>query len=71
MTAEITLIDVFIALRKACMAAGGQSAWAEAHAMSPAYVSDVLNGRREPGAKILAALGLRKVVRYVPVKVSA
>lgn len=60
----ITLIDVFGMLRKACRDAGGQSAWADLHGVSPAYVSDVLNARREPGEKILVALGLRKVVRY-------
>jgi DNA-binding transcriptional regulator YdaS (Cro superfamily) len=62
-----TLFDVFVMMRAACKAAGGQAAWAEAHDMSPAYVSDVLNSRREPGPKILSALGLRKVVRYVAV----
>lgn len=70
MNGAITQFDVFIEIRKACAAAGSQSAWAEANGMSPAYVSDVLNSRREPGAKILAALGLRKIVRYVPVRMS-
>lgn len=65
---EITLIDVFGMLRRACRDAGGQSAWAEVHGISPAYVSDVLNARREPGDKILTALGLRKVVRYAAVR---
>lgn len=32
--------------------------------LSPSYLSDVLLGRREPGPKLLAALGLRKVVSY-------
>lgn len=32
--------------------------------VSPAYLSDVINGRREAGAKLLAALGLEKVVSY-------
>ena len=63
-----TLLDVFVQMRAACKAAGGQAAWSERHGISPAYVSDVLNSRREPGPKILAALGLRKVVRYVPAK---
>lgn len=65
---EITLVDVFGMLRKACRDAGGQSAWAALHDMSPAYVSDVLNARSEPGDKILTALGLRKVVRYAAVR---
>lgn len=66
-----TLFDVFVQMRAACKDAGGQAAWAERHGMSAAYVSDVLNSRREPGPKILGALGLRKVVRYVPAKASA
>jgi hypothetical protein len=32
--------------------------------VSPAYMSDILNGRREPGESVLRALGFRKVVRY-------
>ena len=52
-------------LREACAAAGGQAAWADRHSLSPAYVSDVLNARRDPGESILRALGLRRVVRYV------
>lgn len=68
MTGEITLVDVFGLIRTACRAAGGQSAWAEANGMSAAYVSDVLNARREPGPRMLAAIGLRKITRYVPVR---
>lgn len=66
-----TLIDVFVLIRSACREAGGQAAWAAANGMSAAYVSDVLNSRREPGPKVLAALGLRKIVRYVPARASA
>jgi DNA-binding transcriptional regulator YdaS (Cro superfamily) len=58
-------LEVCTRLRVACKAAGGQSAWAERHSLSPAYVSDVLNARRDPGDSILRALGLRRVVRYV------
>lgn len=43
---------------------GNQSAWAKANKISPAYVSDVIAGRREPGKKILSALGLERVVSY-------
>ena len=45
--------------------AGSQQALAEALGVTPAYLSDVLGGRREPGPKILAALGLRRRVVYV------
>lgn len=41
-----------------------QVAWAKAHGVSPAYVSDVLAGRREPGKLVLDALGLERVVTY-------
>lgn len=40
------------------------AAWATKHKMSRVYVSDVLAGRREPGDKILEALGLVKIVLY-------
>lgn len=46
-------------LRDDCKAAGGQSAWADHYGVSPQYVSNVLNGRREPGLAILEALNLR------------
>jgi hypothetical protein len=31
---------------------------------APAYVNDVLNERREPGDKILEALGIERIVTY-------
>jgi len=63
--AELTALDVFARLRKACSAAGGQSAWAAQNRVSPQYVSDVINGRTDPGESILRALGLARRVRYV------
>lgn len=44
--------------------AGNAAAWAKAHDISPAYVSDVLSGRRLPGAKITKALGLEKALLW-------
>lgn len=41
-----------------------QAQWAREHGISPGYVNDVLNGRREPGKAILEALGLERVVSY-------
>jgi DNA-binding transcriptional regulator YdaS (Cro superfamily) len=64
----MTSLDVCAMLSRECRAAGGQASWATANGVSPAYVSDVLNARREPGDSILRALGLRKVVRYVEAK---
>lgn len=66
-----TLLDqmeVFQRLRRACEAAGGQAAWAERHDLSPTYVSEVLHAKQEPGPKILAALGLAKVTRFVELR---
>jgi DNA-binding transcriptional regulator YdaS (Cro superfamily) len=51
-------------LRAAIVEAGSQSAFAELHGLSTAYVNDVLNRRREPGPAILEALGIEKVVTY-------
>jgi hypothetical protein len=61
-------LDVFKRLRAACAAAGGQAAWAARHELSAAYVSEALNGTREPGPRILAALGLKKVVKFAEVR---
>jgi DNA-binding transcriptional regulator YdaS (Cro superfamily) len=43
-----------------------QAQWARKHNISPAYVNDVINGRREPGPAILEALGIERVVSYRP-----
>lgn len=44
--------------------AGGNKAFGDANDISASYVSDVLRGNREPSHKILAALGLEKIVSY-------
>lgn len=51
-------------LRQMCRKAGSQKSWAEANELSEVHVSDVLNGRRDPGDKVLNALGCEKVVSY-------
>lgn len=43
---------------------GGQSEFARSIGTSPGYVNDVLSGRRDPGDKILNALGLERVTVY-------
>lgn len=45
--------------------AGSQKAFAERHDISEQYLCDVLKGRREPGKKILDAVGFQRVVIYV------
>ena len=51
-------------LQVACMDAGSRKAWANQHGMSPQYLTDVLAQRRDPGLKVLHALGFEKVVTY-------
>ena len=51
-------------LRDAVNRAGSQKDFAQRHGLSEQYLSDVLRSRREPGQKILDALGLERVVRY-------
>ena len=63
-----SLLDLYAKIRNSCSEAGGQTAWAFAHGISPQYVSDVLNGRTDPGPKILAALKYRRVITYERIK---
>ncbi len=48
---------------------GSVAKWAERNKVSQAYAAHVLQGRQEPGKKLLAVLGLRRVIRYERVKV--
>ena len=63
-----TTDKVLADLRKACASAGSQIAWCEANEFSPAYVSDVLNGKRDLGGRVLGALGFERVVLYRKVR---
>lgn len=56
--------EVIERLRVACQNAGGQKAFAKLHDFTPAYVSDVLRGKRGPADRILAAIGLERVIIY-------
>lgn len=51
-------------LRIACDAAGGQKQFAKQHGFTPGYVNDVLWGKRALADRILAALGIERVVEY-------
>lgn len=64
----ISLSGVYAKLRTACEVAGSQSAFAEKHGMSASYVSDVANARKDPGPKILAALELVEVKRFMVIQ---
>lgn len=46
--------------------AGSQKDLANRLKISTPYLNDVLQGRRDPGKKILAALGFEQVVIYQP-----
>lgn len=59
-----TRVEILALIERSCKEAGGQKAWAEAIGVSQAYVSDVLARKRNPGDKILDALGLRMVPYY-------
>lgn len=60
----ITLDALREVLHQKSVEAGSQKALAAQLGVSPQYLGDVLNGKREPGESILEALGLCKVVHY-------
>ena len=62
----MTTNEVVTMLRAKC--GDNAAAWARANKVSPAYISDVLRGRREPGASILKALKLRRILSYETVR---
>jgi transcriptional regulator with XRE-family HTH domain len=57
--------DVINLLKKQVGIDGSQEQVAFSLGVSPQYLSDVLNGRREPGKKIYEAMGLERVVMFV------
>jgi hypothetical protein len=62
----MTLPELRNRLRAAVINAGGVAAWCRTWTppISPAYVGDVLNGRRDPGPAILDVLNLRRETFY-------
>lgn len=66
----MTVTDVRDMLRRACQKAGSALAWAKANGFSAPYVSDVLNGRRDPAPRICEALGVVAEVTYRKRKVN-
>ena len=51
-------------LWRAVEGAGSRTALAARCGISAQYIADVMNGRRDPGKKVLAALGYERVVLY-------
>lgn len=58
----MTLAEFREEVRLACVAAGSQRAFALLHGISPAYVGEVLDGRRAPGPLMLEVMGCRRRV---------
>jgi hypothetical protein len=60
--------EVRAALRRECDDAGSVSAWARSHAMAPASVHDVLKRRIGVSAPLAKRLGLKRIIRYIPLE---
>lgn len=60
--------DVCSLVEKEIERAGSLRALSREWGVSPAMLSDLLNGRRGPGPKILGPLGLRRVkaIQFLP-----
>lgn len=55
-------------LRALAALEGGQRALARKIGCSPTFLNDILLGKREPAGKVIAHLGLRRQVTYVPTR---
>jgi helix-turn-helix protein len=64
MAKYLTKGDLLKLLRRKADEAGEQQILAKELGVSPQYLSDVLNEKREPGDSILIPLGLHRVVVY-------
>lgn len=56
--------DITGRIQTACRADGSQKAFADRCGVTKQFVGLVLNGVRQPSDTILAAVGVRKVIRY-------
>lgn len=63
-TELLTVEDVRETLVFRITKSGSATAYAKSINISPAYLSDILSGKREPGEKVLSALGLVRLLRY-------
>lgn len=55
-------------LIEAIETAGGREKWARANHLNPEFVADVIRRKREPSDALCAAIGLRRVVAYLPIE---
>ena len=60
----LTEQEVITRLEKAVKAAGGQRQFARSAGLTPAYVNDVLHGRRALADRILSAIGVERRIVY-------
>ena len=60
----LTEQEVLERLRTAIKRAGGQRAFAKQAGLTPAYVNDVVHGRRALADKILSTIGVKRTVMY-------
>jgi hypothetical protein len=67
----MTTEEVVQMLQAAVKQAGSQEAWARRHGCAIGRVGEVVRGRRDPDDRILAGLGLRRVVTYEPIETEA
>lgn len=58
--------EVLRLLREDVDAEGSQKAWAQKHSIGEAYLSDVLNKRRNVTPRICEVLGLSKQIFFSP-----
>lgn len=60
----LTEDEVRESLRVAIESAGGQRNFAKTYGFTPAYVNDVVHGRRAFADRILQAIGIERVTTY-------
>jgi hypothetical protein len=60
----MSLADLHAYAQRLVAQDGTQAAFARKHGVSMQYLNDFLRKRREPGRKILAALGVKKLTYY-------
>lgn len=68
MMTDLTHDDVRARLSAAIREAGSQRAFAARAGVSAGFLSDVIRGRRDPGERVLAAIDLRRVERFVSLR---
>lgn len=66
--APMSILELRAALSQRCEMSGGRSAWARRYGIQPSVVTDTINGRRDPSDRVLNAMGLLRVSRFLPIK---